>query len=135
VLPLFQLNPDKPVNVANYWVQTVVGKSNNKNEAWNLIDYLAHSKITKDYLDATGRPTALRTFISAQKEKPELTPFVSNVLIAENWYRGGNYEAAVRAINDLLRDWLIPAQGENVDEAEWRQNLLNTAASKINQTI
>jgi len=135
VLPLFQLNPDKPVNVANYWVQTVVGKSPNKNEAWNLIDYLTHSKITKDYLDATGRPTALRTFISAQKEKPELAPFVSNVLIAENWYRGGNYEAAVRAINDLLRDWLIPAQGENADEAEWRQNLLNTAASKINQTI
>lgn len=134
VLPLFQLNPEKPVNVANYWIQTVTAKSRNQNEAWNLIDFLTHSKVTKDYLDATGRPTALRAFISAQKEKPELVPFVSDVLIAENWYRGSNYEAAVKALNDLLHDWLIPAPGD-FDQSEWRQNLLNTAAAKINQTI
>ncbi len=134
VLPLFQLNPEKPVNVANYWVQTVVGKSKNQNEAWNLIDFLTHSKTTKDYLDATGRPTALRAFISAQKEKLELLPFVSDVLIAENWYRGSNYEAANRAINDLLSAWLIPGP-EDKGQAEWRQTLLNDAAAKINQTI
>lgn len=134
VLPMFQLNSEKPINVANYWVQTVVGKSKNQNEAWNLVDYLTHSKATKDYLDATGRPTALRAYISAQKEKPELLPFVSDVLVAENWYRGGNYEAAVKAINDLLTDWLLPGP-DNKSASEWRQNLLNTAASKINQTI
>lgn len=134
ILPLFQLNPEKPVNVANYWIQTVVAKSKNQNEAWNLIDFLAHSQVTKDYLTATGRPTALRAFISAQKEKPELLPFVSDVLIAENWYRGSNYEAAVKSISDLLRDWLVPGP-DNMDQSEWRQNLLNTAAAKINQTI
>jgi len=134
VLPMFQLNPEKPVNVANYWIQTVVGKSKNQNEAWNLVDFLTHSKVTKEYLDASGRPTALRAYISAQKEKPELSPFVSDVLIAENWYRGGNYEAAVKAINDLMRDWLIPGP-INVGQVEWRQELLNTAAAKINQTI
>ena len=43
-------------------------------------------------------------------------------------------EAAVKAVNDLLRDWLIPGPSEK-DESDWRQGLLNTAASKINQTI
>jgi len=134
VLPLFQLNPDKPVNVANYWVQTVVGKSKNQNEAWNLVDYLTHSKATKDYLDATGRPTALRAYISVQKEKPELAPFVSDVLIAENWYRGNNYEAAVKAINDMLANWLLPSP-TGQKESDWRQQILNTTVSKINQTL
>ncbi len=134
VLPLFQLNSEKPVNVANYWIQTVVGKSKKQNEAWNLIDFLTHSTVTKDYLTTTGRPTALRAFISAQKEKTELLPFVSDVLIAENWYRGSNYEAAVKAINDLLRDWLVPGPDDK-STTEWRRTLLNNAAAKINQTI
>ncbi|MDO8509633.1 MAG: extracellular solute-binding protein [bacterium] len=133
VLPVFQLNPDKPVNVANYWVQTVVGKSKNQNESWNLIDYLTHSKYTKEYLDKTGRPTALRTFVTAQKENPDLDPFVSQILISENWYRGANYEAATKAINDLIDEWLTPAPAGK--EGNWQQEMLNRAAAKINQTL
>ncbi len=37
VLPLFQLNPDKPVNAANYYLQTVTAKSRHPNEAWALV--------------------------------------------------------------------------------------------------
>ena len=55
LLPMLQLNAERPVNAANYWVQAVVGKSPRQNEAWGLIDYLAHSPANKIYLDATNR--------------------------------------------------------------------------------
>lgn len=134
LLPLFQLNADAPVNVASYWMQSVLAKSKHQNEAWGLINYLTHSKATKDYLDQTGRPTALRAYIVDQKNKPDLAPFVDQILIAENWYRGRDYTAATKAVQDLLVEWLQPAPDPNkVDQ--WRQDILNRAAAKINQTL
>ncbi|KKQ40169.1 MAG: Extracellular solute-binding protein [Candidatus Magasanikbacteria bacterium GW2011_GWA2_37_8] len=134
VLPLFQLNPEQPVNVANYWVQAVVAKSTKQNEAWGLIDYLAHSGSVKEYLDVTGRPTAVRAYINSQKENLELSPFVSQLLVADNWYRGRDYSGATRAIDDMLHEWLQPIP--NPDQAGlWKQNILNRAASRVNQTL
>lgn len=134
VLPMFQLNPDSPVNAANYWVSAVPAKSKNSNAAWGLIEYLTHSQATKNYLDATGRPSALRVYLSGQRENAALAPFVSQALVAENWYRGRNYEAAVKALSDMVDNWLIvPTGAGNVNE--YRQNLLNQAAAKINQTL
>lgn len=134
VIPMLQLNEETPVNAANYWVQCVPQKSKNPNEAWNLIRYLAYSKANKDYLDATKRPTALRNYISSQSEVLELAPFVSQALAADNWYRGKNYEAAVKAMNDLVRDWLkVPADPNKI--IEYKQNLLNKTAEKLRQTL
>jgi len=136
ILPMFQLNPEKPANAANYWLQTVVGKSKNQNEAWGLINYLTSAKISGEYLAATKRPTARRALIAQQKEDPELNPFVSQALIADNWYRGNNYTAAVKAMNDMVGEWLNTPIG--LDESRLRntrQDILNRAASKINQTL
>ncbi|OGH90165.1 MAG: hypothetical protein A2537_03695 [Candidatus Magasanikbacteria bacterium RIFOXYD2_FULL_36_9] len=134
LLPLFQLNPDAPVNVASYWMQSVLAKSKHQNEAWGLINYLTHSKANKNYLDQTGRPTALRAYIVDQKSKPDLAPFIDQILIAENWYRGRDYTAATKAVRDLLTEWLLPAPDpEKADQ--WRQDILNRAATKINQTL
>jgi ABC-type glycerol-3-phosphate transport system substrate-binding protein len=36
VLPMLQLNPEEPINVANYWIQSVTEKSKHKNEAWGI---------------------------------------------------------------------------------------------------
>ncbi len=134
ILPMLQLNPENPINAANYWAQAVVGKSKHPNEAWALVNYLTHSTATKEYLDSTGRPTALRAYISAQLEKPELAPFASQVLIADNWYRGKNYEAAAKAINDLLHEWLLPPPDPD-KILEFRQDILNRAAAKVEQTL
>lgn len=134
VLPLFQLNPDKPVNAANYWIQTVVSKSKNQNAAWSLIDHLTRTAAAKSYLDATLRPTALRGLIAGQKENPELEPFVSGVLSAENWYRGTNYDAAQKAVADMADEW-IKTPADERQENEYRQNVLNRAAAKINQSL
>jgi len=134
VMPLFQLNPDAPVNVASYWMQSVLAKSKHQNEAWGFIDFLTHSKATKDYLDQTNRPTALRAYIVDQKAKPDLAPFVDQILIAENWYRGRDYIAANKAVQDMLAEWLQPSP--DPDKAgEWHQDILNRAAEKINQTL
>ncbi len=134
LMPMFQLTPDTPVNVASYWIQSVLAKSKHQNEAWGLIDFLAHSKATKDYLDQTGRPTALRAYIVDQKSKPDLEPFVDQILIAENWYRGRDYAGASRAVRDMLAEWLQPVPDEGKIN-EWQQNILNRGAEKINQTL
>lgn len=134
ILPMLQLNADKPINVASYWVQGVTEKSKHKNEAWGVINYLAHSKATKAYLDKTGRPTALRTYITAQQAQLELRPFVGQLLIAENWYKGRNYDIALTAIKDMVKEWLLPAP-DSTKVLEYKQSILNKAAKKIDQTL
>ncbi len=134
VLPLFQLNPDNQVNVANYWIQTVLAKSKNKNEAWNLVDFLTHSKAVKDYLDQTGRPTALRTYIADQKTKPDLAPFVDQILTAENWYQGRDYVGAQKAIQDMIDEWIVPQATPEATNV-WRSQVLDRGVQKINQTL
>ena len=134
VLPMLQLNPEQPVNVANYWVQTVTDKSKHKNEAWGLVNFLAHSKATKDYLDKSGRPSALRAYIAGQLDNTELQPFVSQALVSESWYKGKDYDAAVKALADMTHEWLLPPPQVG-QELSWRQEVLNRAAAKINQTL
>jgi multiple sugar transport system substrate-binding protein len=134
VLPLFQLNPDNPANAANYWVQTVTAKSPHQDAAWALVDYLGHSEATKEYLDKTGRPSSMRMYLSEQLQKPELAPFVSQVLVADSWYRGVSYDAANKALSDMVHEWLQP-NPETEDPLGWRQKILNRAASKIEQTL
>ncbi len=134
ILPLLQLNPERPMNVANYWVQAVTAKSTKQAAAWNFIDYITHSAATKEYLDATGRPTALRAYIAAQSQNVDLLPFISQVLIADNWYRGNNYEAASKAVKDMIHEWLLPPPDPS-KIVEWRQNILNRAAQKVQQTL
>ncbi len=134
VLPLIQLNPENPVNVANYSLQCVVGKSKNQELAWNFINYLANQNV-KEYLDATGRPTAKRAFLVEQRTNPELAPFVNDLLIAENWYRGNNYEAAKNALELLYNDWInVPQAGRESDLEKWKENSVSKAATKLNQT-
>jgi len=134
VMPMLQLNNEQPVNVANYWIQSVVAKSKNQNEAWNLINSLTYTKLAKEYLDLSKRPTALRALINEQKEKIELAPFISQVLVAENWYRGRNYEAALKAIQDMVDEFnAVPLDNDKV--MQMKQNVLNRGATKVNQTL
>lgn len=133
ILPMLQLNPEQPVNVANYWVQSVLDKSKNKNEAWSLLNFLAHSKATKEYLDESGRPSALRTYIAPQLDNNELFPFVSQALVSESWYKGKDYDTTVKAMGDMVHEWLLPAPQEG-QELQYKQEVLNRAAAKFNQT-
>ncbi len=134
IIPLFQIDPDRARNVANYWVQTVTKKSPDQEAAWAFIDYIAHSPATKEYLDKTERPTALRTYVGTQLENPNLFPFVTHILVARNWYKGTNYEAAVKALSDMINEWQVPLP-EGQEPGRWYQAILNRAAAKIDQTF
>ncbi|MFA7654284.1 MAG: extracellular solute-binding protein [Candidatus Magasanikbacteria bacterium] len=138
ILPMLQLSTDAILakNVANYSVQTVVAKSKDQNEAWAFINYLTRSQANGEYLEKTKRPAALRAYIAKQKTNSDLQPFVDQILVASNWYRGRNYASAQQALKDLLHDWLNPpANLEERKANQWRQDLLNIAANKINQTL
>ncbi len=155
VVPMLQLNPESPVNVASYWVQTVVSKSKHQNEAWNFLLYLTHSSATKQYIDRTGRPSAVRSLVAEQIKSgdaevvlvgTEPTPtsgavidkhftaaFATQALVAESWYKGKEYESATKSVNDMLHEWLITPPDPN-RAVEWKQGILDRAAAKINQT-
>jgi multiple sugar transport system substrate-binding protein len=135
ILPMIQLDPNNPVNVANYWAQSVVGKSKNQNEAWGLINYLTRSSAVEQYLNSTKRPTALRYLIDRQKEDLDLQPFVSQALIADSWYRGNNYEATTQAMKEMIIEWQSVPPNYETRVTQWQQEVLNRAAAKINQTI
>ena len=78
----------------------------------------------------------MRSLITKQKEDIDLAPFVAQVLIAENWYRGKNYEGASRALGDMVEEWLSMPVGLDAHRAaQWQQDVLNRAASKVNQTL
>lgn len=134
IIPLLQLNPEAPANVANYSIQAVTAKSKNPNEAWNFITYLAHSGATKDYLKKSGRPAALRTYLAEQRNDVALAPFVAQLLSATNWYHGGNYTAASLAVKTLAKEWLaVPADPDKL--IQYWQAALNRAAAQVNQTL
>lgn len=134
VIPLIQLNPENPVNVTNYSVQCVVGKSKNKDLSWSFLNYITNLNV-KDYLDATGRPTAKRAYLVDQRNNPTLTPFVNDLLIVENWYRGRNYEAVKDSLSSLYDEWRSsPPANWNYDLLKWKENVVSRATTKILQT-
>ncbi len=132
IIPMLQLSDDHPINTANYSLQSVLAKSKHGNEAWALIDYLSHSAANKEYLKITGRPTALRMYIADQKKIPELAPFASQLLTAENWYRGKDYIGANKAIQDMFHEWLQPVSDDKI--LQYHKDVLDRAAGKVNQT-
>lgn len=133
ILPMLQLSDDHPVNVADYSLLTVLSKSKHGNEAWALVDYLTHSHANKDYLKSSGRLTALRSNIAEQSKLPELAPFVSQLLTAENWYHGKNFAAANKAIQDMFHEWLQPVIDEKV--LQYHKDVMDRSANKVSQTF
>ena len=57
VIPIPQLDNTAPVNVANYWVESVTKKSAHKNEAWDFIRFITSPEGVGAYTQATRQPT------------------------------------------------------------------------------
>ncbi len=133
VVSIPQLNPQFSGNVANYWVESVVKRTKNPNEAWDFVRYISSPENVKRYLDATLQPSPLRAQVAEQQGDPLLEPFASQVLTAKNWYKGRDYEAAKQAFVDLLGDYLQPyGEGERPFERDSR--LLIQTQQKVQQT-
>jgi len=117
----------QPVNIANYWVETVSKKSQHVNEAWDFIQFMTKAENVTAYLNKTKKPTALRSLIEKQLSQEYLDIFASQLLTAKSWYRGYDPTNAGRIMADLIDGVL-----DNPAQLEAQANL---AASKLQQTL
>ncbi|NLZ74687.1 extracellular solute-binding protein [Candidatus Falkowbacteria bacterium] len=127
-LPQIEGNPPTNINMANYWVEVVSKKTPHADAAWDFVQFITKEEQAKTYLEKTHRPTALRSLIDLQKNDEEINVFVNQVLTAKSWYRGKNVKAAEDAIAEMINNALIIPSDK-------LQTVLNTAATKIQQTI
>jgi multiple sugar transport system substrate-binding protein len=134
IIPVPQLYKTTPVNVADYWVETVVKKSKNQIIAWDFIRFMATPDNIAKYTAKTGQPTPLRAQISAQAEDPEMSAFASQILFSKNWYKGNNKEVAIDAFDTMVTEYLKPYP-DPAEALERDANLIIRAAQIIQQTI
>lgn len=129
---------DKPINIANYWMEAVSKKSTHKDEAWLFIMEQATAKeaLTK-YLAQTRRAAAFTEVVSAQAEDLDLGVFAKQNLTARSWYRGRNPQAAEQILVDMIeeaRNSIINPPPDAV-ESELYQKAVNRAVARLNDTL
>lgn len=134
VIAVPQLNPASPSSVASYWVESVVKKSRHQNEAWDFVRFLSLPDNVKTYTEATFRPSPFRAHIAEQQKNPRLEPFASQVLFAENWYKGSDVDSAMDAFVRMVDAYREPAP---TDEARLKRDkqLVDTTAQIVQQTM
>ncbi len=138
IMPLPQLNPNIQANVASYWLQSVVKKSKNQNEAWDFIRFMSEPDRIKGYADAVHQPSALRVHIKAQEADPVIGPFSSQVLIAKNWYHGRDIISAENAFDEMIAAILQPLNEEKTTDQDIYKkdaSAVVRAAQIVSQTL
>ncbi len=133
VVELPQLNPDSPANVANYWVETVVGKTKSINESWDFLRYISSPANIIRYTDKTGQISPLRSQVANQLNNPLIAPFAKQALIARNWYHGRDSVATSQAFADLINGSFLPP-ARNSSESQRDGALFNRASAQIQET-
>lgn len=134
VIPVPQLNNNRPVNVANFWIEGVTNNAQHKNEAWDFVRFMTNGANVITYVKKTAQPSPYRNHIEGQSEIAELKPFVSQILFAKNWYNGRDIDAAENAMDDLVENFLEP-YGAKEKPLERDKNLLINAARVVQQTM
>ena len=134
IIPIPQLTEDTPINVANYWIESVVKKSKHPNEAWDFIRFITEDNNIAVYTKATRSPSPLRAHFEEQKKDIVLEPFVSSVLTASNWYRGRNVDVANQAIATMIEQLRAP-YSEKEKPLQRDAKIILNAARVIQQTL
>ncbi len=120
--------PENPVmNYANYWVETVSKKTRYPDEAWHFVQFLAKPENVEKYLKRSGKPTGHKALIDKQKDDLVVGVFANQVLTAKSWYKGVDAAAAETILRMMIDQVLLGNREIN--------DIINTAASQINQTI
>jgi len=118
VAALPQSAPERPRNIARYLIEVVSRKSRNQAIAWDFLQFAASAANVKPFLDATLRPTALRSLVQAQSADPMVAPFSSQVLTAISWYRGRNPAKA----EEVFR-WMADTLPASAQFPNWQQTV------------
>jgi ABC-type glycerol-3-phosphate transport system substrate-binding protein len=88
---------------SNYWVNVVPKKAKNIDAAWNFVQSTANKNVVIKYLDDNNKPTALRSLINEQLQDEDVRIFASQVLTADNWYKGYDIVAAEQYMADFIQ--------------------------------
>jgi maltose-binding protein MalE len=133
-LPQFE----KPVNIANYWMESVSSKAKNKNEAWLFVLETATNKdaLTK-FLKRTRRASALTELIQTQLDDVDLAVFAQQNLTAQTWYHGKDSKAGDQILVEMIesaRAKLVNPT-EELDITELTQQAVQRAAVRLNDTL
>ncbi|MDZ4231211.1 MAG: extracellular solute-binding protein [Patescibacteria group bacterium] len=124
--PLPQLNPEEPVNVADYWGLTVLTRTPHPNEAWDFVIFATTDQNSAtSYMNSTQRPPALRSLINDTANNPEIGVFVSQALTARSWLQPGE-EVVESAFDEAIR--LVLSGELSADKALQRAESLITEA-------
>jgi len=133
ILPVPQLNPSTPANVASYWVESVVEKSAYKDLAWDFVRFITTERNIRTYTGATKLPSPLRAHVTPYADDEAMAPFMSQVLFAKTWYNGRDVTVANETMANLVEDYLKPyTDGQKPLERDAK--LLTYAARIIQQT-
>ena len=122
-----QIEGNKPLNYANYWVEVVSKKTSHPDEAWDLVQTVTRAENAAKYLAATNKPTALRSLINGQLESLDLSVFASQVPTAKSWYHGQDADSTEKVFSDMIRQMLAG----DADPSK----ITELAAVKVNQTV
>lgn len=125
-----QINLSKPINYANYWVETVYKRGKYTKEAWDFILFLSKQENVKKFLKETKGPTALRSLIKEQENDPQIKPFAAQILTAESWHGYSNFNYIEEGFQEMFESiYNAPedAEGKAADYAKF----LKEAKSKV----
>ena len=125
-IPQVSSEPDQVKNYANYWLETVSKKSENKDIAWDFIQFMTKEDNVKSYLTKTVKPTALRGLVNTQLGEADVSIFASQVLTAKSWYQGKNIQATEKAFADLIKA---------VQNGEDPRKAISRAVDVVGQTL
>lgn len=103
IAPLPQVNPEYPVNYANYWVLGVSKKTKSADIAWDFVQFATQSSEAAKYLKSSGKVTALKGLVKDQ-QTDELGVFANQVLTAKSWFHGSDYKAVEKIFKKMIDD-------------------------------
>jgi multiple sugar transport system substrate-binding protein len=122
-----QIEGNKPVHYANYWVEVVSNKTKYPNETWDFVQFLTKAENAQRYLAKTRKPTALRSLVNGQLEDLDLSVFAAQLPNATSWYTGTDATATEEAFHEMIRQM-------HAGEADPKR-IVELGATKVNQTI
>ena len=84
--PAPQIDPNSPINIANYWGLAVSTKTLSQDAAWDFVIFAATDKDNAaSYFKTTARPPALRSLINDYLRDKDLGVFAGQALTARSW--------------------------------------------------
>lgn len=134
VIPVPQLNDSAPINIANYWVESVVSKSKSQDLAWDFVRFMASQNNVKLYTAKTKQPSPFRVQIAEQQKDVEMEAFAFQALTAKNWYHGKDVDAADSAFADMITTYSQPLEN-SADFLRIQAQSVQRAAQVVQQTL